>query len=163
MLEHLDNLSRQELINVALDLWKKHGSDYRSLLRDYYRLLEEKRDLIRTGKLRKTRLDAIKKTDLKRYPEIEFLDYNDEREAKYYINMLDSKIIADIILEIEDFTKSDLTQTLKAKVFDYKYQIRHCNDRKSIYGLDPGACKGKGRHSHRTQLSYTANLNVSEK
>ena len=155
--------SRQELIDEAMKLWKQHGSDYRSLLGDYEKLLDQKRNLIKTGRMRKTRLEPIKKSDLREYPKIRFLDYNDEREARYFLTLLDSKEIISVIKEVENFANSALTQTLKARVYDYDYQIRHRDDRRSIYALDPEACKGSGKHSHRRQLSYTANLNVSEK
>ena len=156
--------SRQELIDEAMKLWKQHGSDYRSLLGDYEKLLNQKRDMIKTGRMRKTRLEPIKKSDLKEYPKIRFLDYNDESDARHYLTLLDSKEIAYIIKRIEDeFANSALTQTLKARIYDYDYQIRHCDDRRSIYALNPESCKSSGKHSHRRQLSYTANLNVSEK
>ena len=155
--------SRQELIDEAMKLWKQHGSDYRSLLRDYEKLLNQKRDLMKTGRMRKTSLDPIKKSDLREYPKIKFLDYNDEREAEYFLSLLDNREIVLIVKEVKDFADSALTQTLKAKVYDYDYQIRHRDDRKSIYALDPESCKGSGKHSHRRQLSYTASLNVNEK
>ena len=89
--------SRQELIDEAMKLWKQHGSDYRSLLGDYEKLLDQKRDLIKTGRMRKTRLEPIKKSDLREYPKIRFLDYNDEREARYFLTLLDSKEIISVI------------------------------------------------------------------
>ena len=156
-------LSRQELISKANILWKKYSSEYRVLLDNYYYLLELKRALMKSGQMKKMSLGPIKKSDLREYPAIEFLDYCTEYEAMHYIGMLDNGEISRIIREVEDFNNSALTQTLRAKVYDFNHQIKTRDVRKSIYALDPSACKGKGRHSHRTQLSYTANLNVSEK
>ncbi len=159
----LELLSRQELIEKAIVLWRRHGSDYRTLLKEYHNLLEQKRKMIKSGEMRRIRLDTIKKSDLALYPEIEFLDYSDEIEAKHYISLLDNHEIVYNINLVKSFAESALTKTLKARVYDYDYQIRHCKDRKSIYGINPEACSGKGRHTHQTQLSYTASLNVSEK
>ncbi len=154
---------RKELINEANILWKKYGSEYRILLDNYNYLLELKRALIKSGQMRKVRLDAIRKGYLKEYPIIEFLDYTSESEAMHYINMLDSREIYYIIVAIEDFAESALTQTLKAKVYDFNHQIQNRDARRSIYALDPDACKSRGKHSHHTSLSFTSGLNVSEK
>ena len=160
----LELLTRQELIERAIVLWRKYNWDYRNLLTKYNELLEKKREMIKSGEMRKTRLDLIKKSELARYPDdIDFLNYGDEREAKRYIRLLANQDIIRIINQVEEFVDSALTQTLKSKIYDYDYQIRHSGDRRSIYGLNPDACKGKGKHSHHTQLSFTANLNVSEK
>ena len=160
MVEHYN---RQELIDRANALWKKYGSEYRVLLDNYYYLLGLKRSLIRSGQMKKMPLEPIKKSSLKEYPVIELLDCRLESEAMSYIKLLANSEIARIIHEIEEFADSPLTRTLRAKIYDYNYQIQHKDVRKSIYGVDPNACSGKGRHSHRTQLSYSAGLNVSEK
>lgn len=160
MVEHS---GREELIERANFLWKKYGSEYRVLPDNYHYLLGLKRALIQTGQLKKVRLEPINKTMLREYPVIDFLEYRLENEAMRYINLIDTAAIACIIQEVEDYADSPLTRTLRAKVYDYNHQIQHRDVRKSIYGLNPEACSSKGKHSHRTQLSYTANLNVSEK
>ena len=116
---------RKELINEANILWKKYGSEYRILLDNYNYLLELKRALIKSGQMRKVRLDAIRKGYLKEYPIIEFLDYTSESEAMHYINMLDSREIYYIIVAIEDFAERALTQTLKQKVYDFNHHIQN--------------------------------------
>ena len=161
MVEHSE--TRQELLKEANALWKKYGSEYRNLVGDYHRLLKKRREMMKTGQMKKMPLGTIKKSALSEYRPIKFLDYVSETEAMAFIKSLDDKEIMCVIKDIKDFNESALTQTLRAKVFDFDYQIRHCNTEKSIYALDPGACKGNGRHSHRTQLSYTGGLNVSDK
>ena len=154
---------REDLIAEAMVLWKKFGSEYRVLLDNYYYLLGLKRALIETGQMRKISLEPIKKSSLKEYPVIKFLDYCSESDAMHHIKLLDNGNIFCIIREIEEFDKSALTQTLRAKVYDFNHQIQNRDARRSIYALDPDACKSRGRHSHYTPLSFTSGLNVSEK
>ena len=71
----LELLTRQELIERAIVLWSKYNRDYRNLLTKYNELLEKKREMIKSGEMRKTRLDLIKKSELARYPDdIDFLN-----------------------------------------------------------------------------------------
>lgn len=157
------HLSRQELIDEAIRVWKKYSCEYRVLLDNYYYLLGLKRALIETGQMKRVRLDTIKKSMLDEYPDIEFLSYMSESDALHHIKLLDNGEIYCIIREVNAFAESALTQTLRAKVYDYNHQIQTRDVRKSIYALDPSACKSKGKHSHRTQLSYTASLNINDK
>lgn len=149
---------REKLISEAIALWKKHGSEYRVLLDNYYYLLELKRALIETGQMRKISLEPIKKSSLKEYPVIKFLDYCSESDAMHYIKLLDNGKIFCIIREIEEFDKSSLTQTLRAKVYDYNHQIQHRDTKKSLFALDPEACKGGGKHTRPTRLSYSESV-----
>ena len=161
MVEHYS--SRKELIDRANFLWKRYGSEYRVLVDNYNYLLELKRALIKSGQMKKMPLEPIKISALREYPEIGFLDYRLESEAMHFIELLDNAEIAHIIKEIEDYADSPLTRTLRAKIYDFNHQIQHRDVKRSIYGISPEACSGKGRHSHRTQLSYTASLNINEK
>ena len=139
---------REELIDEAMRLWVKHGFEYRTLLSNYNYLLGIKRGLgIKP-------LSAIKKSALDEYPSIPFLDLCDQSKAIKYLNMLDNGSICVIVNNIRRFIDSPITVTLRSRVCDYKYEIRHYTERSNpmAYAINPDKCTS-GRHTHQKKIS----------
>lgn len=115
----------------AMNLWSLYSKEYRTLIPTYKRLLEEKRQ-------KKVKpLWKINKTDLEEYPAIDFLDLDDELEAENYLRELQDNKLANLIYEIDMFLDSHIRRTLKARICDYKHQLRFNESPKTPLAIDP--------------------------
>lgn len=151
--------TREKLIFETIRLWKKYGAEYRTLLDDYYYNLGNKRELMKRKMMKKMPLEPIRKKWLDEYPDIPLLNYRCETDVERYLRCLDTSCILRCKEEIEGFATSALTETLRSKIYDYAYQIKNRDVKKSDMAMSPEACKG-GRHTRRTKMSQSTELNI---
>lgn len=133
--EHLMVLSEK-----ALSLWDKYHTEYQTILSDYRKLLETKREM-------GLRLNKINKTTLDDFPVIPFLDIASEEEAIEALFKMEEISLLKLVIQIEGYSDSKVRNDLRAKVFDYKVEIRMAKLRKEFngkYSMNPERC-GCGR------------------
>lgn len=136
-----------QLFDRAIELWRKHGEEYRTLLNEYEDLLLQKRMLGISP------LNKIKNSILKEYPEIPFLEITDEEEAEDFLLNTEERDLVDIVIAINLFVGSHVYISLKAHLIDYRYEIRNHNRPKFVFGVDPDRCHGNGSHVYRSASS----------
>ena len=122
---------RQALVDRAMELWYIHGESYRSLLPRYYALREE---------MRKKKIpvkDGIPKCVLTSIPEVDFLNIRDRNEALRHLDGSSVASLKLIIAKIEDLSINYVYNTVKWRIADYAYRVKHYQDNRSGFGIDP--------------------------
>ena len=126
MVEHY-----QMLFERAMKLWRERGEDYRTMLREYEDLLFQKRILGISP------LNKVKATVLKEWPEIPFLDTLAEEDATEFLLNLPESEITGVVIAIDLWVDSYVYNTVKAHIYDYRYEVRHHGEHKNPFGIDP--------------------------
>lgn len=131
-----------KIFEETMNLWEKYGEEYRTILKEYHTLLEEKRRLnIRP-------LNKIKESAIREFPVISLLYFDDYRSAEEYLLSLTSLQLMEVMADVVLYSDSKLRRDLLAHNFDYRYEIRTRNVRKSKYAMNPDACGSGRRDSH---------------
>lgn len=131
-----------KIFEETMNLWGKYGEEYRTILKEYHTLLEEKRRLnIRP-------LNKIKESAIREFPVISLLYFDDYRSAEEYLLSLTSLQLMEVMTDVVLYSDSKLRRDLLAHNFDYRYEIRTRNVRKSKYAMSPDACGSGRRDSH---------------
>lgn len=137
--QHRNKTYRQLCTETALEYWDHYAYLYVTWLPRYYALMEEKRAL-------KLRGHALKKEILDEFPDIPFFKLKTREEAESFVDGL-SKHELDVLLhEIKCGIESRSYRTVKAKVYDLGYMVRHAKQKKSMFGYDPDYIKSKSYH-----------------
>lgn len=146
----------QELRQRALEAWKEHSEEYRSLIPKYQSLLSKKRWLKANERGYKSMpLRKLNKSILEELEHIPFFDITSENEAIDYIGTLESKDLRYLLMTIDHALDSCAFRTIKARIGDYEFQIRNFKLRSS-FGYDPtypvssghrSYSRGPGKHS----------------
>lgn len=128
-------------VQRAMDLWKIYGEKYRTNIQRYKELLAKKREL------KIYPLNALKKRILNAYPEISFFRIEDKDEALAFLEGMRVSQIKRLNEYIEYVVEYDYAYcTICSRIVDYDFEIRHRNDRRSRYAIDPNcvrtSCKG---------------------
>lgn len=173
--------SREELINTAMSLWKKNGSDYRTFQSEYdafMKIIDKKGEFLDRFEELGIKVPEIEKSMrfdkffLREYPEITYLGINDEKRARDYLKMLDSYLVLEQLREAEKFNDYPIVIALREKlrrleqIFWRGSSYSNYDDVKKNYkndgaAINPSSCKG-GKHSHGRTLSYIGGINVNE-
>ena len=131
-----------KIFEETMHLWEKYREEYRTILKEYHTLLEEKRRLnIRP-------LNKIKESAIREFPVISLLYFDDYRSAEEYLLSLTSLQLMEVMADVVLYSDSKLRRDLLAHNFDYRYEIRTRNVRKSKYATSPDACGSGRRDSH---------------
>ena len=132
----------------TLNLWEKYNEEYRTILKDYERLLAKKRELNIKP------LNKIKESSLREFPIINFLYIDNESKAEEYLLNLTERRLCELMGDIDLYVDSKLRRDLRAKIFDYRYEIRNRFIPKSQYAMSPEAC-GRGRKASNSTILYS--------
>lgn len=130
-----------EIFDDTLKLWEKYSKEYREIVPEYQRLLEEKR------KKNILPLNPIKRTAIGDFPNITLLRISDEEEAIEYMLNVREEYLRDVRRKILSYIGSKLRADLIAKIGDYRYQIRRHDTPKTALAMSAEAC-GNGRHTN---------------
>ncbi len=142
MVAHYD---RRELTNTAMELWRRYGEDYRTKVIRYRFLLDAKRAF------KLFPLCAISESDIKNYPQIPFLRIIWEDEAQAFLANLPVHRLSALVDRIEYVVDFDYTYcSLTNRIQEYERQIRHRNDKRCIYAMNPDCCTAFGANRRRT-------------
>lgn len=142
MVVHSTKNRYSKIFERTMNLWERYGEEYRTILKDYYNLLEEKRRLnIRP-------LDKIKESTIREFPVISFLYFDDYRSAEEYLLSLTPSQLVEVMTDVDLYADSKVRRDLLTRIFDYKYVIRTKDARKSKYAMSPEACGSGRRDSH---------------
>lgn len=149
--------SEEELREQAMKAWELYAEEYRSLLPEYFELLEKKRWLrenqcgCKTLPLRK-----LPKTTIDGFVKIPFFDIETEEEAISYLDEMAYISLVVLVATIHTSIDGYFYKTIKAKVLDYRYEIARVQNPKKVYGLDPNyATKAGARASKATRIPVT--------
>ena len=114
MVVHSTKNRYSKIFERTMNLWERYGEEYRTILKDYYNLLEEKRRLnIRP-------LDKIKESTIREFPVISFLYFDDYRSAEEYLLSLNPSQLVDVMTDVDLYADSKVRRDLLARIFDYK-------------------------------------------
>ncbi len=120
-----------ELIDSVLSLWTKTHDDYQNLPKEYESLLIEKRSL----GLRP--IHAIRQSVLEEWPAIPLLEMSSEEEVEDFLVELAGEELEELILDITTFRHSYIYKTMKARITDFKYEIRRFYCPRTALSVNP--------------------------
>lgn len=120
-----------ELIDTVMALWAKTHNDYQNLLSRYEYLLIEKRSL----GLRP--IHAIRQSVLEEWPIIPLLNMSSEEEVEDCLVEMTRQELEELIIDITTFRHSYVYHTIKARITDFKYEIRRFYCPKTALSVDP--------------------------
>ncbi len=120
-----------ELIDSVMSLWAKTHNDYQKLPAEYEYLLIEKRSL----GLRP--VHAIRQSMLEEWPTIPLLDMTSEEEVEDYLVDLTGEELEELIIDITTFRHSYIYKTMKARITDFKYEIRRFYCPRTTLSVNP--------------------------
>lgn len=121
-----------KLVRRAMELWDLYGEKFRNGVDDYYQLLQQKREL------RIYPLQVLYGKVLKAFPKEPFLSIDGRAKAEEYLSELSDSEIQWLNDRIEYIVEHDYAyRCVMTKIFEYRYQIRHHDDRKIEFGVDP--------------------------
>ena len=157
----VERYTREKMIDDAMLLWRKYAIEYRTLLDEY------ENDLMIKDALG-IDLNKLGKKFLEEYPEIKYMDYNTERGARKYLEMLETYMILEQLRKAERFNKEIIVENLRKRNKKSKEDIRAYRDglvekknyKKDAVAVSPKSCSS-GRHTHRVKLSFTGGLNIN--
>ena len=128
-----------------MELWRRYGEDYRTKVIRYRFLLDAKRAF------KLFPLCAISESDIKNYPQIPFLRIIWEDEAQAFLANLPVHRLSALVDRIEYVVDFDYTYcSLTNRIQEYERQIRHRNDKRCIYAMNPDCCTAFGANRRRT-------------
>lgn len=146
----------EELLCDAMKMWRLYAVQYRTLIIKYKILATIKRqENIRSDAL----ASFVSKSQLREYPDIEFLRILEAESAREYLLDLSRPELEALVREMKSFVGSYLRATLESRVVDFQKQIERKDNNYSIYAIDPGACKGRGRHHGSRRVTLMTNEN----
>ena len=130
--EHYANVAREELETTIEKLWLRHSKRYCTLIPEYEKLLQEKRDL----KIKV--LNPVNKSVLDEIPEIELLRAKSLKSFHRKLKKYSAGRLSAEIIRIERMISGYAYRTVEDRICDYKYEIRHHGEkrRNSVY-MDP--------------------------
>ena len=142
MVAHYD---RKALTDTAMELWRRYGEDYRTKVIRYRFLLGAKRAF------KLFPLRSISEADIKNYPQIPFLRIIWEDEAQAFLAGLPVHRLSALVDRIEYVVDFDYTYcSLTSRIQEYERQIRHRNDKRCVYAMNPDCCTTFGANRRRT-------------
>lgn len=143
--------SSQELKDQALRAWRTYAEDYRNLIPEYFRLLEEKKRIRESVPgCKQMPLRKLSNVTLKELVKIPFFDLETYEEAKIYADDLDYHGLNQLVATIHTALGSYSYVTIRAKIFDYKFEIDNCQSRKPAVAYDPNyPCKSGPRFNSK--------------
>ena len=121
---------RDELVRQAMTLWSIHGASWVTNLATYEALLAEKREK------RIYPLKQIKRTELDKYPKIEFMEIGIESMAREYLLTMNTEQLFRLIDDIETALSSYIYVTIRGKITDYRAEIKR-HGKVNLYAVDP--------------------------
>ncbi|MBQ1298794.1 hypothetical protein IIY24_03110 [Candidatus Saccharibacteria bacterium] len=130
---------REELIAKAMRLWKSPGATFRSLPEEYRGAIEE------CEKMGVKPPAFVTPKILREYPRDAFLSIKSEERARRYIASLANTSLVRTVEEAEVHLGYSYFHNFKSAVYDLKWWLRHRNDRRCQFGVDPNSCQGKGK------------------
>ena len=141
---------RRNLIDTALRLYAKHSEEYRTIIPRYNQLLEKKREL-KIEPLRKLNASTIAG-----FPEIKMFRFEEENDLLNYLDTISSYELSLEINQIYRYLESAELVTIRSRVYDFDYEVKHINSYKSTFGIDPD------RVTHSRFHSATRNRKAKE-
>ena len=149
--------TRDELIDEAVVLWKKHGVSYRTLMVDYHNNLKIRRKLgLKVNRLNRLFLDE--------YPDIPYMEFGAISQVKEYLRTLDTWYILAQVNKARTFDDTDIVKALlghknsSERMFQAYMDERKNGRRDYSAAINPDAC-GSGKHFNRTRISYSGDVN----
>lgn len=174
--------SREELIDGAIKVWKKHGDDYRTILSEYnafINIIDNKDKYLEKFNelgIEVPELEEFKRLDelfLDEYPKIPYLGINDKRQTRKYLEMLDSYIILEQLKEAERFNDYPIVMALRERLIHLEQifwrgngngrysKVNAKSYKNNAAAIDPRYCSS-GKHSRGRKVSCMGGVNVNE-
>lgn len=130
----------------VMRFWRLYHEEYVKIIPEYKRLLRMRRE----KKIQP--LNKLTKDVLGQFPRIELLEIQDPLIAEDYLIELTYPQLKSLLVELENYKDGYVVNTIRAKIADYKYQIKNPRPTSS-FALDPDYGQ-KGRRVVRPYRRY---------
>ena len=136
---------RRELEEIAVRLYAKHSEEYRTIIPRYQELLKKKQEL-KINPLRKLSVSIIAG-----FPEIKMFRFEEENDLLNYLDTISSYELSLEINQIYRYLESAELVTIRSRVYDFDYEVKHINSYKSTFGIDPDRVSRSGLNPIRNR------------
>ena len=120
---------RDLLVRDLMEMWGLYGFEHRTMLQRYHELIELREQMGIKPLLR------VKQAILKDFPENGFLDRKTKEEAEEFLSDLTMSEMKYLLRLIDDYVYSMPRRTIKGRIEDFEYELRHKDDEKSQFGM----------------------------